>query len=240
MTEGVYGPDRRPIAGDITKLPAAHDITREERAIARNVCAVTSALSGCQEIRRQMGHIFQSVGFMHGHGLFITISPNERHSCLTLRLSRFRQLDPLLALSASPDQRRRLSSGGEPSVFLSYEDGFTTDEAVVDLELPGFDFRRKILCRDPLAPVLAFRVAVRLILASLLGLRMCSRCPVCTCCNVFGSNAQPTGGILGLCAALVGGGGKPDIGHIALPRFSFLSKYISVLYNEGHCAGNPR
>ena len=49
----------------------------------------------------------------------------------------------------------------------------------VSTDLPEFDFRRELLSRDPLAPVMAFTVAVRLILAELLGLRMCSRCPHC-------------------------------------------------------------
>jgi hypothetical protein len=72
------------------------------------------------------------------------------------------------------------------------------------LDIPSFDFRREILCRDPLAPVLAVKVAVRLILAGLLGLRMCGNCPDCECCNEFGSNAKPTGGVFGLCCAMVG------------------------------------
>ena len=232
LVEGVYGPDRRPIAGDITKLPVACDLTRDEQSIARSVCAVTSTLSGCQEIRRQMGHIFQSVPIMHGHGLFLTISPNERHSGLTLRLSRFRQGDPLLALSKDPERRRRFATADEPSLFLQFQDGFTPANGdVVDIDMPDFDFRREILSRDPLAPVLAFRVAVRLILAALLGLRMCSKCPACTCCNSFGSNARPTGGVFGLCAALVGAVENQFLGTL---------HYHALVFKGLHCTRRPQ
>ena len=149
LTTGVYGPDRRPIAGDITKLPAAHDLTREERAIARNVCAVTSALSGCQQIRRQMGHIFESTTTMHGHGLFLTISPNERQSSLTLRFSRFRTTDPLLDMSDDPCMRKKMACADAPSLFLPSAAGFGSDDGGVEVDLPGFDFRREILAKDP-------------------------------------------------------------------------------------------
>jgi hypothetical protein len=165
-----------------------------------------------------MGHLFQSAAIMHGHGLFLTISPNERHSCLTLRLSRFRQGDPLLGMSSDTERRKRFASADAPSLFLDHQSGFTTDGTdAIDIDLPGFDFRREILCRDPLAPV-----AVRLILASLLGRRMCTKCPACRCCNSFGSNARPTGGIFGLCAALVGAVENQFLGTLHYHALAFL------------------
>ena len=129
---------------------------------------------------------------------------------------------------------------------------------MLDIDLPDFDMRREILCRDPLAPVLAFRVAVQLILASLLGLRMCSRCPDCSCCNSFGSNARPTGGVFGLCAALVGAVENQFLGTFHYHALAFLvniyqystlqeiadaithGRMYADAVKEWHCLGVPR
>eukprot|EP00973_Karenia_brevis_P091800 12409175-Karenia_brevis.AAC.1 len=210
LCKGVYGRGRRPINGDLTKLPLAVGLDSTEKQIVANITGVTATLSGCQETRRQMGHVFASAPLMYGHGLFLTISPSERHSGLTLRLSRHRKDDPLLSRGHATEdvERRRLASQSWPSLFSD-----------IEIDLPGFDMRLEAVSRDPLAAVMAFRVAVTLILAGLLGIRMCHQCgfaapeqppwlygrrPSCSCTNTFGSNADPMGGVFGLCAALLG------------------------------------
>ena len=70
------------------------------------------------------------------------------------------------------------------------------------MELPEYDVRRLILARDPLCAVDAFTVLVRVVLARLLGTRMCPNCPHCNkggspCQDRFGSNAEPMGGVFG-------------------------------------------
>ena len=79
-----------------------------------------------------------------------------------------------------------------------------------DDDWPEYEVRRLILARDPLCAVDAFTVHVRVVLACLLGIRMCPDCPHCNhgknpCMDRFGSNAESQGGILGRCDALYGG-----------------------------------
>ena len=53
-------------------------------------------LSGAQELRLEMGHCLTGGNIIYGTGVFITISPSERHSGLALRLLRKRARDPWL------------------------------------------------------------------------------------------------------------------------------------------------
>ena len=98
----------------------------------------------------------------------------------------------------------------------------------LSLQLPGYDLRRVAIARDPLAVVEGFRVEIFLKLASILGVRMCPRCPRCNdgklgCQDKFGNNMRPMGGVLGGMNALGGAGenqghGTPHLhaeGHIA-------------------------
>ena len=75
--------------------------------------------------------------------------------------------------------------------------------------MPGYDLRRLILASDPLAASLAFTVQIRLVLATILGIRMCPWCPHCAetdapCMDGFGSCAEAMGGIAGRCDGLSG------------------------------------
>ena len=79
------------------------------------------------------------------------------------------------------------------------------------MEIPGYEFRRKVTSLNPLALVLSFHVAVRCLLAKLLWQRMCAKCPGCNeygqgCASQFGSCSTATGGIFGMCEALAGTG----------------------------------
>ena len=102
-----------------------------------------------------MGHIGFAARVVYGTGLFITISPSERHSGLAIRLSRYRQGDPLL----NPEERRW---AGQDAPSLETE----------EIEMPDYDLLRLILARDPLCAVDAFQVFARVELAQLLGIRM--------------------------------------------------------------------
>ena len=69
------------------------------------------------------------------------------------------------------------------------------------------DLRRLIIARDPLAVSDSFQVLIRVVLARLLGIRMCPDCPACMkskepCMNAYGSNAEPQGGVFGRADAL--------------------------------------
>ncbi len=87
---------KRYINGDITKLRYAHGLTKAEQKLLHNMGFVSKTLSGSQELRLQMGHCLTGAGVVYGDGVFITMSPSERHSGLTLRLLRKRSNDPWL------------------------------------------------------------------------------------------------------------------------------------------------
>ena len=133
---------------------------------------------------------------VYGNGIFMTISPGERHNHLAIRLSRHRRLDPYVqGEESSRVQERRWIGQDAPSLEARASDRF-------EIEVPGYDMRRLILAQDPLAAVLAFSVQVRAILAPLFGIRMCPDCPHCAeldhpCRDAFGSNAEAMGGLAG-------------------------------------------
>ena len=52
--------------------------------------------TGCQAIRQKIGHILFGFRVVYGEVVFVTISPNRRHSSLLLRLSRVRANDTTL------------------------------------------------------------------------------------------------------------------------------------------------
>ena len=99
----------------------------------------------------------------------MTVTPGERHNYLAIRLSRYRAKDPYID-EAAPESKWIGSS--MPSLEAAPEDVFEVD-------VPGYDLRRFIQARDPLAPALAFAVQIRGIVAPLFGIRMCPICPHC-------------------------------------------------------------
>ena len=186
----------------------------EERRLLQNVEFVTSAIPGCQAIRRRMGRLGSLV---HGSGIFITISPSERHGGLAIRLSRYRESDPLLDPSHAANERPWI---GKDKPSLETHGNSTADDE------PDDETRKIILARDPLCAVDAFTGQVRVVLACLLGIRMCPDCPHCNqgqnpCHDRFGSNAEAQGGSLGRCDALFAAveTQKSGVSHFHLKAF---------------------
>ncbi len=67
-------------------------------------------------------------------------------------------------------------------------------------EVPGYDLRRSVQCKDPLGCANAFVIYIRVVLAGILGVRMCHRCPHCAetvdaCQDAMGSSAEAIGGV---------------------------------------------
>ena len=85
-----------PIAGDTTKLAYAHGLSPLVQRIARAQNSIATHLEGTQAGRQLMGRCQFGARVVYGDCLFMTISPDEQHSALVLRLSRFRREDPLL------------------------------------------------------------------------------------------------------------------------------------------------
>ena len=76
--------------------------------------------------------------------LMITIFPNEQHSALVLRLSRFREEDPLLKHRSS--EKKHLAGKDYPR--LEVPDA-TRPEGRVVVDLPAYDLRQAATARDP-------------------------------------------------------------------------------------------
>ena len=177
-----------------------------------------------------MGHTQFGARVVYGDCLFATVSPNEQHSALVLRLSRYRRNDPYVRFGDAHRQRcctaehprmeaqRRPGSGSTPG-----RTGHCVEDITIDL--PEYDLRRAYTAQDPLAVIEAYKVEILFRLGILLGVRICPHCPRCNetpfgCQDKFGSNMRPGGGVLGGIPALGGatehqGYGAPHL-HVEL------------------------
>ena len=137
-------------------------------------------------------------------GVFITISPSERHSGLTLRLLRKRARDPWLH-HGEPDFKtlmQKLAAVNYPSLETVTQEWADMNECEYsEVSLPEYKLRRQAVSNDILCCVDAFLVLVKVVLATLLGIRMCPKCPHCNadgstfpCQDQFGSNFDCFGG----------------------------------------------
>ena len=191
------GLSRIPINGDITRLPNAYGLPPLERRLARELSFLAQSLPGTQPLRRLMGHMQFGARVVYGDCIFLTISPNEQHSALVLRLTRYRANDP--SVLHGDEWRRRVAGPDYPPL----EEGVTID-------LPEYDLRRAAAAQDPYAVVEAYKIDIYVRLMTLLGVRMCPECPRCNdgpmgCQDKFGNNMRPGGGVLGGIPALGGG-----------------------------------
>ena len=197
------------INGDITKLRFAHGLTAVEKKLLQNMGFITRTLAGAQELRLQMGHCLTGANIVYGTGVFITISPSERHSGLTLRLLRKRANDPWLKYG-EPDFKtlmQKLAAADYPSLETPTREWADANDCdYAEIGLPEYKLRRQAVSNDILCCVEAFLVLVKVVLATLLGIRMCPKCPHCNandsrnpCQDLFGSNMDTFGGIFGAC-----------------------------------------
>ena len=207
---------RRKINGDTTKLMYADGITPLQKKLLSDFRFRTRLVPGTREVRTKMGHIGFWASIVYGQGIFITVSPSERHNYLAIRLSRYRKADPYVTANpgctsgtaadkeaARVQEERKWIGKDKPSLEATYEDSF-------EFDIPGYDMRRLIMARDPLCAVNAFDVYIRQVLATALGMRMCQDCPHCAetdtpCQDAHGSSAEIMGGMAGRGDALSGG-----------------------------------
>ena len=153
--------------------------------------------------------------------IFLTISPNRRHSCLLLKLARARKHD--VGLEGDDDvsrARRRYAGSAQPPIFYegTVDDSDDIETACVELHLPDVSIRQAINAQDPLSSVHHYLVCTYILLPAAFGIRMCLNCPRCNvdihdpsirmkmskcgCQDVRGKNAKPMGGVGGLAEAL--------------------------------------
>ena len=215
---------RMPIAGDTTKLPHASGLTDFERDLARKVAIVAGQMPGSPQIRLLMGHCHFGARICHGDCLFFTLSPNEQHSALVLKIMRSRRNDPLLQGTDAVDEDvRRLVGHSQPSHLQA-------ENETASIELPCYEHRRIMAARDPRAVVDAYHVQTKMRLPALLGVRMCPKCPKCNdtppmgwhtrkyhpCQDRFGSNMKAMGGACGGIGAF---GGATEYQELTAPHF---------------------
>jgi hypothetical protein len=205
LSSGYYKTEqgkRKRISGDLSKLRFAEGITSVQRKQLADFSFRTKKIPGTQEIRTKIGHVCFWGSVVYGNGIFMTISPGERHNYLAIRLSRYRARDPYIVHSHDKDMEVPWIGAHRPSLEANAEDEF-------EAQVLGYDARKLLLARDPLAAVLAFGVQVRVQLATLFGIRMCPDCPHCEetdlpCQDAFGSSAEAMGGLAGRSDGMVG------------------------------------
>ena len=145
-----------PINGNIGPLFSDSAIGPTDKLILRSYMSVTKNISGCQALRQRIGHILFGFRCCYGECIFVTVSPNRRHSALILRLSRCRRNDPMLANrdSNSSDRsnllshwRHRYASATEPSFFsnASYVRDPQGEEVRRCVDLPEWSVRQQWL-----------------------------------------------------------------------------------------------
>ena len=194
---------RRKIGGDYSKLLFSEHLSTLQRKLLQDFRFRCKAIPGTQEIRTKIGHLVFWSTVVYGNGIFMTVSPGERHNYLAIRLSRYRQNDPFMASRCEDAHSHRpWAARDKPSLEPK-------DDDELNIDIPGYDLRRLILARDPLAAVNAFMIQIRTILATILGMRMCPLCPHCTdtehpCQDSLGSVAELLGGCAGRADALIG------------------------------------
>ena len=85
---------KKNINGNIGMLFSADGITTAEKTILRAYLNTTSNISGCQAIRKKIGHCCFGLRVVYGETIFVIVSPNRRHSSMILKLSRARKMTP--------------------------------------------------------------------------------------------------------------------------------------------------
>ena len=214
-----------PINGNVGLLFSDKSIDTTDRLILRSYMNVTKNISGCQALRQRIGHILFGFRCCFGECIFVTVSPNRRHSSLILRLSRCRRNDPMLAgrdqQSADKSNRaaywrHRYASAQEPKFFTNTN--FVRDpdgeEVQREIELPEWLVRQLWLSQDPIASVHHYQVVMRILVPAAFGLRMCMQCPDCnadcntrdeakdSCSDYLGNNNKSMGGYAGIATAM--------------------------------------
>ena len=91
-----YSTPELPRLGDASSKIISPEL---EKKLAWAQHFLAQNLPGSQQLRQIMGHAQFGARILYGDCIFITVSPNEQHSALVLRLSRFRRNDPFVAHS---------------------------------------------------------------------------------------------------------------------------------------------
>ena len=116
----------------------------------RNIRAITRKIPGTDEIRKLMRYDTNACRVHRGAApLFVTISPDEKHNMIMLRLSRTRRSDPVCAIDPLASQfGQRL----QPELGKDFVQAGVSISQLREL-VPSYNERRAMLARDALASV---------------------------------------------------------------------------------------
>ena len=84
----------QPINGEVAKLFKDDNLNSTERVLLRSYLNATNNIAGCQSLRKKIGHVLFGMRIVYGpNPIFVTLSPNRRHSGLLYKLQRVRRND---------------------------------------------------------------------------------------------------------------------------------------------------
>ena len=175
----------RPMNGEVAMLFKDDTLNNTEKVLLRSYFNTTNNIAGCQAIRKKIGHILFGMRVVYGpNPIFVTLSPNRRHSGLLYKLQRLRRNDIGAAAEDNiSEQRRKWAGSDEPQIFA---DGFVTSTSDVEtvcgiMDFPNIRIRQGINAQDPLSSVHYYMICMYVALPGVFGLRMCLNCPHCNC-----------------------------------------------------------
>ena len=182
-----------PINGNYQLIFRADNLAALEKVILRSFIETTKNVSGCQAIRAKIGHIMFGFRVIHGECLFVTISPNRRHSALILHLSRVRRNDTAVCTEAPVAKWRKKCAGrATPRFCTACTDCEDRQYRTVkqEIPLPTLLQRQAWMAQDPLANIHHFQAVMYVLVPASFGVRMCLNCPHC---NFDSTNPKHTG-----------------------------------------------
>ena len=191
----------KPVNGDLTKVRYAIGLPDASRRLLQNLEHSTKQIPGTHEVRKIMRYDTNAGRVRRGVPIFVTFSPDEKHNLLMLRLLRCRQNDPATLVDPVG---QKMGERLQPELGLDLLELGVPIKDILGTIIPGYDDRRALLARDPLASVDGFRTLCLLAYKYLFGMRVCPACPDCNnkesgsgapCQDIFGSNATPEGGV---------------------------------------------
>ena len=184
---------KMPVKGDVSKLLYATGISPLARRLLYNVQGMTQDMAGTHQSKRRARSITNSVRVQHGISYFITLSPAENQNAIIMRCVRLRASDPFLIHNP---HLARWYKRTEPAI--------TDCDAKETEDIPDFETRRRILTNSAISCVDGFKAHTTLLFKFIFGLKICPRCPFCTCRDAEGKSNEVEGGCAGRMLSLVG------------------------------------
>ena len=193
---------KRPVNGDISKAMYSTQLSPLGRRLLYSVSAITKDIPGTHEVRRRARSITNSVRTQYGLPTFITLSPDECHNAIMLRLVRVRRNDP--AVQHNPEVMLPWVERLQPPLV-----GWDEKEPS---QLPSYEVRRRLLTNSAISAADGFKIHFLALVKYIFGCRVCLNCPHCSCnadhdsfcADAEGLICEVEGGSLGRLLCLVG------------------------------------